>query len=67
MVREIVQFTQVEDTLRPLDEDLSHRQRDASKFGFKTKYETPFLRAAWTGEPQLAKTATPLSLKVTYL
>ena len=60
VVREIVQFTQIEAALRPLDESLSHRQRDASR----TKYDTPFVRAARSGEPQLAKSTTPVSLEV---
>ena len=61
MVREIVQFTQVEATLRPLDEALSHRQRDASK----TTYDMPFLRAARTGKPQLANSLALVRLEVT--
>ena len=60
MVKEIVQFMQIEATLRPLDESISHRQRDASK----TKYETSFVRAARTGKPQLASTTTKASLEV---
>ena len=60
VIREIVQRTQIDATLRPLDESFSHRQRDASK----TTYDTPFLRAARTGEPQLANTTEPVKLEV---